>query len=149
MKHGGTMKFKFVEFVPDQLDDRTLYIAMQFATATHKCCCGCGHEVVTPLSPNDWKLTFDGVSVSLTPSIGNWNFPCQSHYWIRHNRVEWAHRWSREQIDAGRAHNSSSKDEYFEGREHQPAPDQPRPRPAPEPTKRSWWQKLMEKFGIK
>jgi hypothetical protein len=47
-----------------------------------KCCCGCGHEVVTPFSPTDWKLTFDCVSVSLYPSIGNWSPPCRAHYFI-------------------------------------------------------------------
>jgi len=43
-----------------------------------------------PLGPTDWKLTFDGESVSLYPSVGNWNFPCQSHYWIQENKVRWA-----------------------------------------------------------
>ncbi|WP_353963011.1 DUF6527 family protein [Streptomyces sp. NBC_00365] len=39
--------------------------------------CGCGRKVVTPLAPQEWKLTLDGVSVSLHPSIGNWSFPLQ------------------------------------------------------------------------
>jgi len=34
--------------------------------------------VVTPLSPTGWSLIFDGETVSLYPSIGNWNFPCRS-----------------------------------------------------------------------
>ncbi len=67
---------------------KALYVSIEFTTVVHKCCCGCGREVVTPLSPTDWKLTFDGVSISLHPSIGSWNLPCQSHYWIRHNRVQ-------------------------------------------------------------
>jgi hypothetical protein len=41
----------------------------------------------SPLSPTDWKLTFDGVSVSLHPSDGNWSFPCRSHYRIEYNRA--------------------------------------------------------------
>jgi hypothetical protein len=52
-----------------------------------KCACGCGKEVVTPLSATDWKLIFDGKTVSLDPSIGNWGFPCRSHYWVRNNRM--------------------------------------------------------------
>jgi len=28
--------------------------------------------------------------VSLAPSIGNWSFPCNSHYWITGNEVRWA-----------------------------------------------------------
>jgi hypothetical protein len=49
---------------------------------------------VTPFSPKDWKLIFYGESVSLYPSIGNWNFPCKSHYWITKNSIEPA-RWEK------------------------------------------------------
>ena len=45
----------YVKFVPEPLDDGTLYIS-EYGTAVHKCCCGCGSEVVTPLGPTDWKL---------------------------------------------------------------------------------------------
>ena len=34
-------------------------------------------------------MYYNGKEISLTPSIGNYEFPCQSHYFIRHNRVEW------------------------------------------------------------
>jgi hypothetical protein len=47
-----------------------------------------------PLKPADWQLTFDGKTVSFHPSIGNWNFPCRSHYWIRNNRAGWDEDWS-------------------------------------------------------
>ena len=80
MKQPTVLDTEFVMSIPDSLAERTLYVSMEYATVTHKCCCGCGLEVVTPLSPTDWKLTFDGVSVSLDPSIGNWSFPCRSHY---------------------------------------------------------------------
>ena len=50
-----------------------------------------------------------GASVSLDPSIGNWNFPCQSHYWIDRNRVRWAGRWTPEQIDRGRQRDNDRK----------------------------------------
>jgi hypothetical protein len=81
---------EFVEFVPEQLAEATLYISMGYATAIHLCLCGCGQRVVTPLSPTDWRLTYDGESVSLDPSIGNWSFRCRSHYVIRRNHVIWA-----------------------------------------------------------
>jgi len=83
-----TVQHQFVEYVPDVIEEGILYISLPYATAIHKCICGCGNEVVTPLSPKDWQLTFDGKAVSLSPSIGNWNFACQSHYWIRNNRIE-------------------------------------------------------------
>jgi hypothetical protein len=81
---------RFVESIPEKLDGGVLYVSMTFATAMHLCACGCGREVVTPLSPTDWKLCFDGENVTLDPSVGNWSFPCRSHYWIRKNGIRWA-----------------------------------------------------------
>lgn len=89
-----TIQHKFVEFIPDTLEEGVLYITTEYATALHKCACGCGQEVVTPLSPKDWKLIFDGKTVSLYPSIGNWRLPCRSHYWIENNQIIDANRWS-------------------------------------------------------
>lgn len=66
---------QFVEFIPDELQDATLYVSMRFATVSHLCACGCRSKVVTPLKPTDWKLTFDGKTITLYPSIGNWSFP--------------------------------------------------------------------------
>ena len=108
-----TISYEFVEAVPEKLEERTLYIAIGFATAVHKCPCGCGNEVVTPLSPTDWRVTYDGVSVSLWPSIGNWSLPCQSHYWIVRNSVRWGAQWSPERIATGRAANSRAKHDYY------------------------------------
>ena len=50
---------------------------------------------------SQWTLSFDGKSISLHPSVGNWNFPCRSHYWIRNNQVLWAKQWTKAQIAAG------------------------------------------------
>jgi len=113
MRH-KVLAHEFVEFIPDELKEGTLYVCIGLATVVHKCCCGCGNEVVTPLSPTDWKLIFDGETITLHPSIGNWGFKCQSHYWIRNNRVRRAPRWSREEIDAGRARDRFAKERYFD-----------------------------------
>jgi hypothetical protein len=113
MKNGNHIPHEFVEFIPDGLKEGTLYISMQFATAVHKCCCGCGNEVVTPFSPTDWKLIFNGVSISLTPSIGNWGFECRSHYWIKEGKVVWAGDMSSKQITTGRNHDLFRKAEQF------------------------------------
>jgi hypothetical protein len=90
--------FEFVEFVPKELDEGRLYISTEYATAVHRCCCGCGCKVTAPLAPDEWRLIFDGKTVSLEPSIGNWSFPCQSHYWIRRNRISWSGPMSKEQV---------------------------------------------------
>lgn len=108
------LAFVFVDAIPRELDRGTLYISIPFATVLHSCCCGCGREVVTPLSPTGWTLSYDGDSVSLDPSIGNWSFPCQSHYWIRRNRVEWAERWSRQRINDARKSGRMRQDVYFD-----------------------------------
>src|SRR5262245_54227969 len=110
----NSLTHEFVEYFPDELQEGVLYVSIPYATATHSCCCGCRQEVVTPLSPTDWQLTFDGKSISLHPSIGNWNFRCQSHYFIRRNRVDWVGRMTRAQIDAGRAHDRHAKAQYFQ-----------------------------------
>jgi hypothetical protein len=109
MRQSIVLACEFVTSIPKRLEDRTLYVSMDYATVAHKCCCGCGLEVVTPLSPTDWKLTYDGVSVSLHPSIGNWSFPCKSHYWIDKSKIRWAERWTQEQINAGRALDRCAK----------------------------------------
>jgi hypothetical protein len=115
-----TLRHQFVECVPDQLEDGVVYVSVTYATVVHRCCCGCGREVVTPLSRTGWTLSFDGESISLSPSIGNWSFPCRSHYWIRRNRVQWAEQWSRDEVetarDAGLIRNRPG------GRAHQSTP---------------------------
>jgi Family of unknown function (DUF6527) len=123
MKRQSTFQHEFVEFLPTNIAEGIVYVSMAYATAAHRCACGCGNEVVTPLSPTDWQLSFDGVSISLTPSIGNWNFPCRSHYFITHNKVQWAHQWSEQRIEAGRKHDRRVKEQYFG--EATPAPDVP------------------------
>ncbi len=109
---------EFVEYIPNNLKDGTIYVSMAFATVAHNCCCGCGNEVITPLSPTDWELIFDGHSISLDPSIGNWSFACQSHYWIRRNKIQWAPRWSKQTINAGRVYDSWTKEQYFSSTKH-------------------------------
>ena len=72
----------FVEHIPERLEAGVLYVSMEYATSAHSCCCDCGEEVVAPFTPTDWKMTFDGETISLRPSIGNWTLKCRSHYVI-------------------------------------------------------------------
>jgi len=115
MNRRTEVRHEFVDYIPEKLDDGVLYVSVRYATAAHLCCCGCGNEVTTPLSPAKWSVTFDGQTVSLDPSIGNWSFRCQSHYWIDHNRVVWAPRWSKERIAAGRAADKAAADRLIAG----------------------------------
>lgn len=108
------LKHVFVEYIPDEPEPGALYVSIEYATTVHLCCCGCGLEVVAPLSPTDWRLVFDGESVSLEPSIGNWAFPCRSHYWVRRSQVVWAERWSQQQVETGREIDREAKRGHYE-----------------------------------
>lgn len=90
----NTIRPEFVESAPPNLSPGVLYISERFKTALHLCPCGCGEKVITPLSPARWQLFRDGSTVSLHPSIGNWNYACRSHYFIRHNRIVWGDPFS-------------------------------------------------------
>ncbi len=103
MTRHNSLLHEFVNYIPNALEDGMLYVSIPFATVVHRCCCGCGNEVVTPLDPTDWQMTFDGKTVSLFPSIGNWGLACQSHYWIYGDQVRWARQLSRFEIKTGRA----------------------------------------------
>ena len=110
-----TKKFehRFVEFIPETLDEGVLYISTTYATALHRCACGCGREVVTPLSPTFWRMTFDGETISLYPSIGNWNFPCRSHYWIERSHVRTAPDWSDLEVENARRRDDAERARYY------------------------------------
>lgn len=103
----------FVDRIPTVRRERTLYVSILFATAVHNCMCGCGTKVVTPLSPPQWKMIFDGETVSLWPSIGNSGLTCRSHYVIEQDHVHWASTWTNEKIAAGRARDKSLRDRHF------------------------------------
>ena len=90
----------YVQYIPsaDSVKEGELYISLEFQTAIHKCCCGCGEEVVTPFNPAQWRVSEKNGKVSLFPSIGNWSYPCQSHYFVRDNCVVWAEALSETEI---------------------------------------------------
>jgi hypothetical protein len=92
----------FIEQRPETLEEGVIYISVGFRTSVHLCCCGCGNEVWLPIRPARWKFTYDGQDVSFWPSVGNWSFPCRSHYWIRNGRVDRAPAWSNAQVEKGR-----------------------------------------------
>lgn len=137
MTKANTLRHVFVDHIPERLEEGMLYVSIPFATVVHQCCCGCGSEVVTPLSPTDWSLTFDGQSVSLAPSIGNWNFPCQSHYWVVRGRVRWAERWTPGQIQAGRERDRFQKPRYFDDLD-QPGSDASAEETSAAPAEHAW-----------
>lgn len=132
MTRAQRIEYVLVDQIPRQMREATLYISLRFATAIHLCCCGCGTQITTPLRPTDWRLTFDGESVSLHPSVGNSGLACQSHYWIERCRVRWAPPLSRAEIDAARDADRDAKAAYFGGSSSNPDEQRSGDRP-------QWW----------
>lgn len=81
----------FVEKIPAQLDAGILYISLAYRTASHLCACGCGRRIATPIrpSPHGWTIEYNGENVSLHPSVGLSELPCNSHYIVDQGRVVW------------------------------------------------------------
>lgn len=81
----------FVKEIPvhEELSQGQLYISMQYGVIVHYCPCRCGSLSELTLAPERWRLTYDGETVSLSPSVGNSRLKCRSHYWIENNRVIW------------------------------------------------------------
>lgn len=80
---------RFVTSFPRELEPGVLYVSATFSTTAHACACGCGREVIAPLSPAQWVLAFDG-SVSLRPLHRQLEAPVQIPYLtaveVRRNR---------------------------------------------------------------
>lgn len=68
----------------ETMDEGKIYISEEYETSTHRCLCGCGEKTVLPLHPvHGWNLIkHEDGKVSFTPSVGNYQIPCKSHYII-------------------------------------------------------------------
>jgi hypothetical protein len=97
-----------VQFVPANREPGVLYVSRRHDTAVHTCPCGCGNKVVTPLSPSRWMLSSGPAGPTLRPSVGNWQFPCRSHYWIVDGRVRWSGAWTYEEVQRGAANDRAA-----------------------------------------
>jgi hypothetical protein len=125
MSRLSAIRPEFVEYVPKDLEEGVLYISIPYRTAVHRCACGCGSRITTPIRPHQWRLTYDGETVSLKPSIGNWSYPCQSHYWIERNVISWSKKLSNEKIAAVRERDKADREKYYRGRHDHEAKEAP------------------------
>lgn len=143
------LEHQFVKHIPDHLEAGVLYVSVEYGTVSHLCCCGCGEEVVTPLTPTDWKLIFDGEAVSLWPSIGNWNLSCRSHYVIDRGSVIEGDAWSEARISAELRRDKAAKHRYY-GTFEVPAPPTGESGVPSTRTGTRWWSRLrtwLERSG--
>lgn len=111
------IKLQRVHFMPKQLEPGVLYVSQEFKTAAHLCACGCGSKVSTPLGPAEWAFEDSVQGPTLRPSIGNWQLPCRSHYWILRGEVAWAAAWTPAQIADGRCREEARRRTYYDGLE--------------------------------
>ena len=90
------LDLQIVDEIPEVLKESILYYSPKYHTAAHLCPCGCGSRIVTPITYSgqcaerkSWGLQYtdDGI-VTLTPSVGNFQLPCKSHYFVRSSRIE-------------------------------------------------------------
>lgn len=103
-----------VEFMPKQLTPGVLYVSEQYGAVAHLCACGCGKKIRTPLGPTSWSLVEGLNGPTLSPSVGNWQQECKSHYIIEDGDVVECGRWTDEEIISGRMREQASAKEYFE-----------------------------------
>ena len=141
-----TYAYQFVDNLPDELEDGVLYISIRYTTAAHNCFCGCGHEVVTPLHPTKWKLSFDGIVVSLKPSIGSWSLNCKSHYWLEDGRICWADTFNEEEIREVQRRDQRAQQNYYA---KLPSSAKNESIDVAPPTLPSHWRKIRNWFGMK
>jgi hypothetical protein len=106
--------------MPKVLEPGVLYVSEEFEVAGHLCACGCGNKVITPLTPTEWSFREVGGQPTLSPSIGSWQLPCRSHYWILAGAVRWAGTWTPDQIERGRRAEEERLRAYFETRNARP-----------------------------
>ncbi|MFY0627562.1 MAG: hypothetical protein JXR07_14765 [Reichenbachiella sp.] len=102
-----------VHFLPKDLEEAVLYVSEEYGVAGHLCACGCRNKVITPLDPTEWSITVSKNKASLYPSIGNWQLPCKSHYWIKNGTIEWSHQWTEEEIEMGWKAEELNREKYF------------------------------------
>ena len=100
-------------YIPKTLEPGFLYVSEEFGAAVHLCACGCGTKVSTPLGPTEWTFEETPEGPSLKPSVGNWQLPCQSHYWISKGEIFWGKTWTPEQIRTGRETEQRRRHAYY------------------------------------
>ncbi|GAA5497480.1 hypothetical protein Rhal01_03676 [Rubritalea halochordaticola] len=102
-----------VEYMPKILEENILYVSDRFGTAAHLCACGCGAKVRTPLGETEWTLSLEEGLPTLSPSVGNWQQDCKSHYFIQNGEIIWCGQWSEEKILQSRQIEQARREEYY------------------------------------
>jgi hypothetical protein len=87
---------------PANLEPDAVYVNEDFELASLLCPCGCAHKI-TLLYPDGHTVDNDGGYATVSPSIGVWDAPCRSHFYITRGHVDWCPSWSDERIQVSMA----------------------------------------------
>ena len=108
------IKLERVLRFPKELIPGILYVSDKFSTSAHLCPCGCGNRIIIPIGAMNWTLKVKRGKPSLYPSLGNWELPCRSHYWIRNGQIVWSDQWTDNEINAGRKAEELKRQNYYQ-----------------------------------
>ena len=84
------MRFVYeqVNAAPKAMKPGVVYHDTDFEFAEMLCPCGCGHRI-TLLVPEGHRISVDGITPSISPSIAVCDAPCGSHFFIQNGEVDW------------------------------------------------------------
>ncbi len=137
----------FVTDIPECLEPGVLYMALEYDAMAHVCACGCGNEIATPIGPTDWNIAWNGVGLTVRPSVGNGSLPCRSHYLIDSSRVVWLPPMTDGEIVYERVRTARAKGLYHEPAVAIPAAADP-PSHTPEKPKEPWIVRNLKRLFL-
>ena len=107
-----TYVLKEVLRLPKVPETGLLYWSREYEISAHVCACGCGDIIYLPVDPLNYTITSSSRGVTLRPSVGNWDV-CDAHYLITNGEVQWAGKWTPEQIARGRAREDARREAHY------------------------------------
>ena len=121
---------EWVEDMPEVIKEGKVYISIKHRLTEHLCACGCRAEVSLPLGRSEWRIEYDGETVSIRPSVGNWRLPCRSHYIIQESVTRWCKPWSAREAVAGRIRDRQEKEQDIIRKKKE----------------RTWWKRVLRRI---
>jgi hypothetical protein len=80
------VSFRKVQYMPSlsEMEESVIYISDEYGVSGHKCMCGCGSKTIMPIGKGEWNYDIhSNGKISMSPSVGNYQLPCKSHYIIQ------------------------------------------------------------------
>ncbi len=106
MSGPSSLTFVTCERFPSSPEPGIFYYSEDFRSSLHLCACGCGSHVVLPIKPAGWALAHTADGFSLSPSVGNREFECRSHYLLKRGQIIWLPPMSDGEAAASRARDA-------------------------------------------